>query len=56
VNASCSMFSQILKLIPRTDFESIVKTTGAQKGAKAFSSWGRLVAMLFCQLGRALAS
>jgi hypothetical protein len=25
MNASCSMFSQILKLIPRTDFERIVK-------------------------------
>ena len=47
------MFSQILKLIPRTDFESIVKTTGGQKGAKGFSSWGQFVAMLFCQLGRA---
>ena len=47
------MFSQILKLIPRTDFERIVKTTGAQKGAKGFSSWSQFVAMLFCQLGRA---
>jgi hypothetical protein len=28
VKASCSMFSQILKLIPRTDFERIVKETG----------------------------
>ena len=53
MNASWGMFSQILKLIPRTDFESIVKTTAAQKGAKGFSSSGRLVAMLFCQLGRA---
>ena len=53
MNASCSMFSQILKLIPRTDFEGIVKATGAQKGAKGFSSWSQFVAMLFCQLGRA---
>ena len=47
------MFSHILKFIPRTDFESIVKKTGGQKGAKGFSSWGQFVAMLFCQLGRA---
>ena len=53
MNASCSMFSQILKLIPRTEFEAIVKMTGAQHAAKGFSSWGQFVAMLFCQLGRA---
>ena len=53
MNASCSMFSQILKLIPRNEFEVIVKQTGAQYAAKGFSSWGQFVAMLFCQLGRA---
>ena len=53
MNASCSMFSQILKLIPRHDFEAIVKQTSAQYAAKGFSSWGQFVAMLFCQLGRA---
>jgi hypothetical protein len=34
VRASCSMFSQILKLIPRTDFERIVKETGAEYRSK----------------------
>ncbi len=29
MKASCSTFSQILKLIPRTDFKRIVKETGA---------------------------
>jgi hypothetical protein len=47
------MFSQILKLIPRTDFERIVKETGAEYRAKGLSSWSQFVAMLFCQLGRA---
>jgi hypothetical protein len=47
------MFSQILKLIPRTDFERIVKETGAEYRAKGLSSWSQCVAMLFCQLGRA---
>jgi len=47
------MFSQILKLIPRSDFERIVKNTGAEYRAKGLSSWSQFVAMLFCQLGRA---
>jgi len=47
------MFSQLLKLIPRTEFESLVKQTKAQYASKGFSSWGQLVAMMFCQLGRA---
>ncbi|MBK7664591.1 MAG: IS4 family transposase [Sterolibacteriaceae bacterium] len=46
------MFSQILKLIPRTDFERIVKQTGAQYRSKGLSSWSQFVGMLFCQLGR----
>lgn len=53
MRASCSMFSQILKLIPRTDFERLVKETKAERCAKGLSSWSQFVAMLFCQLGRA---
>jgi len=53
VNASCSMFSQILKLIPRTDFARLVKETKAEHRSKGVSSWSQFVAMLFCQLGRA---
>lgn len=53
MRASCSMFSQILKLIPRADFERIVKQTGAEYRSKGLSSWSQFVAMLFCQLGRA---
>ncbi len=53
MSASCSMFSQILKLISRTDFERIVKQTQAERHARGFSSWQQFVAMLFCQLGRA---
>lgn len=47
------MFSQILKLIPRTDFQRLVKETHAERAAKGLSSWSQFVAMLFCQLGRA---
>ena len=53
MKASCSMFSQILKLVPRVDFERLVQKTGAERGAKGLSSWSQFVAMLFCQLGRA---
>jgi len=53
VKASCSMFSQILKLIPRLEFEKLVRDTGAERAAKGLSSWSQFVAMMFCQLGRA---
>lgn len=46
-----SIFSQILKLIPRADFDAAVRKHGAERNAKGFSSWGQFVAMLFCQLG-----
>jgi hypothetical protein len=47
------MFSQILKLIPRTDFARLVKETKSEHRSKGVSSWSQFVAMLFCQLGRA---
>src|SRR5213594_4170423 len=47
------MFSQILKLIPRLEFEKLVRDTGAERAAKGLSSWSQFVAMMFCQLGRA---
>src|SRR6059036_4273019 len=47
------MFSQILKLFPRTEFQSLVKRTRAERHARGFTCWGQFVAMLFCQLGRA---
>ena len=53
MRASCSMFSQILKLFPRIEFEQRVKQTKAEYATKGLSSWTQLVAMLFCQLGRA---
>jgi len=47
------MFAQILKLIPRTDFQRLVKETRSEHAAKGLSSWSQFVSMLFCQLGRA---
>src|SRR3989442_13540373 len=53
VSGFSSMFSQLLKLFPRTAFQSLVKRTRAERHARGFSCWGQFVAMLFCQLGRA---
>ena len=48
-----SIFSQILQLIPRLEFESAVGQHNAEHHARGFSSWGQFIAMLFCQLGHA---
>jgi hypothetical protein len=48
-----SIFSQILQLIPRLEFESAVRKHDAERHARGFSSWGQFIAMLFCQLGHA---
>src|SRR6266568_2753497 len=49
----CSIFSQLLQLFPRTEFQKAVVATKAERHARGFTSWGQFVAMLFCQLGRA---
>jgi hypothetical protein len=49
----CSIFSQILQLIPRDKFEGAVEEHRAERHARGFSSWGQFVAMLFCQLAQA---
>lgn len=48
-----SMFSQLLSIFSRTDFQRLVRDHGADKAAKGFDCWTQFVAMLFCQLGRA---
>jgi hypothetical protein len=53
LNRVCSIFSQILALIPRLEFETAVKKHEAERHARGFSSWTQMIAMLFCQLGHA---
>jgi Transposase DDE domain/Domain of unknown function (DUF4372) len=53
MNRVCSIFSQILQLFPRAEFEGAVKEHKAERHARGFSSWGQFVAMMFCQLGNA---
>src|ERR1019366_9508805 len=49
----CSIFSQVLKLFSRGEFEKAVKEHKAERHGRGFTSWGQFMAMLFCQLGRA---
>lgn len=49
----CSIFSQVLKLFSRGEFEKAVKEHKAERHARGFTSWGQFMAMLFCQLGGA---
>ena len=53
MNRFCSMFSQILQLFPRSEFELLVRETKAERHARGFSCWDQFVSMMFCQLGRA---
>jgi len=49
----CSIFSQLLQLFPRLEFEQAVKETNAERHARGFRCWDQFVAMMFCQLGQA---
>jgi len=49
----CSIFSQLLQLFSRIEFQQAVMETKAERHARGFTCWGQFVAMLFCQLGRA---
>jgi hypothetical protein len=53
MNRFCSIFSQLLQLFSRIDFQQAVMETKAERHARGFTCWGQFVAMLFCQLGRA---
>jgi len=53
LNRVCSIFSQLLQLFPRHDFERAVQQHSAERHARGFTCWGQFIAMLFCQLGQA---
>jgi Domain of unknown function (DUF4372)/Transposase DDE domain len=53
MNRFCSIFSQLLQLFSRIEFQQAVKEAKAERHARGFTCWGQFVAMLFCQLGRA---
>src|SRR5688500_11083244 len=49
----CSLFQQILKVVPRGGFEALARNHRSERHARGFTSWQQLVAMLFCHIGRA---
>ena len=49
----CSIFSQLLQLFPRLEFEQAVRQHHADRHLRGFPCWGQFVAMLFCQFGQA---
>jgi hypothetical protein len=50
---SASIFSQLLRFFPQTEFTKIVRKQRAERAAKGFTSWSQFVSMLFCQLAGA---
>jgi len=48
-----SLFSQILGIIPRMDFQRVVRDAGTDRYTKRFTSWDHLVSLLFCQFAQA---
>lgn len=49
----CSIFSQIVRLIPGGVFQEAVARHEGEKHAKGMTCWSQLIAMLFCHLGGA---
>jgi len=47
-----NIMNQILQLIPRYEFERIVKSREAEKHSKGFKCWDQFVAMAFLQLSK----
>lgn len=48
----CSIFSQLLQLFPRPQFQQLVQETKAERHARGFQCWDQFTAMLFCQLAQ----
>ncbi len=48
-----SLFSQVLKHFPRSEFAALVRKNNAEYKAKGFTCWDQFVAMMFRQLARA---
>lgn len=53
MNRVSSIFSQLLQVFPRLEFESLVREHKAERHARGFTCWQQFVAMLFCQLAYA---
>lgn len=49
MNNTNTLFGQILGLVPRPEFEKLVKQYKIDKSVKGFSSWSHFCTMLFAQ-------
>lgn len=50
---TASLFSQLIREIPRDVFGKLVEKHGAERNSKGFTCWAQFTAMLFCQFARA---
>jgi hypothetical protein len=49
----CSIFSQILQMVSRWDFVTLVNRHNGERHSRGFTCWGQFIAMMFCQLAHA---
>jgi hypothetical protein len=47
-----SVFSQMIQLLPKDSFRSLVKKHVSDKHSKGINSWTHLITMLFCHLAK----
>jgi putative transposase len=45
-----SVFNQLLRYIPRSEFQAIVRRHGGDKGVRSFTCWKQFVALFYAQL------
>ncbi len=45
-----SVFSQLLRYIPRSEFQAIVQRLAGDKGVRSLSCWKQFVALFYGQL------
>lgn len=48
-----NLFSQLLQLIPKKEFQGLIVKHGSDKHSKGIDSWTHFVSMLFCHIGQA---
>lgn len=53
MNQVTSLFAQLLKQVPRSEFEGLVRKHSAEANAKGFSCWTQFVSMAFSQFAKA---
>jgi hypothetical protein len=50
MNRVYTIFSEVLKLVPRYHFDKAVEAHGAERYVKSFSTWSHFIAMLYSQI------